>query len=87
MNKKHDNEPTEQNADAVGKEKAAPKNLAEFLEGYIGVVDSSKDPNAGTYRTSASKYGQQYSDLLWEEYQRDQAEAKLRYEEDAKHHQ
>ncbi len=81
------NEPTEQNADAVGKEKAAPKNLAEFLEGYIGVVDSSKDPNAGTYRTSASKYGQEYSDLLWEEYQRDQAEAKRRYERERKQQQ
>ena len=61
--------------------------LPDFWKGYVGVVDSSKDPNAGTYRTSASKYGQEYSDLLWEEYQRDQAEAKLRYERERKQQQ
>ena len=51
------------------------------------MVDSSKDPNAGTYRSSASKYGQEYSDLLWEEYQRDQAEAKLRYKRERQQQQ
>ena len=87
MTTPYDSEPTEPDDDSAAKKKAAPRNLAEFLEGYIGVVDSSKDPNAGTYRTSASKYGQEYSDLLWEEYQRDQAEAKLRYERERKQQQ
>ena len=74
-----------------GKEISARKKLydalPDFWKGYVGVVDSSKDPNAGTYRTSASKYGQEYSDLLWEEYQRDQEEAKLRYEREREQQQ
>lgn len=81
------NEPTEPDDNAAAKKKTAPRNLAEFLDGYIGVVDSSKDPNRGTYKTSASATGQEYSDLLWEEYERDQAEAKLRYERERKQQQ
>ena len=64
--------------------KKSVKKAARIWKGYVGIVDSSKDPNAGTYRSSASKYGQEYSDLLWDEYQRDQAEAKLRYERERK---
>ena len=80
MTGNHHDEPIHPGEGEATQKKVAPRNLAEFLEGYIGVMDSSKDPNAGTYKTSASAAGQQYSDLLWEEYQRDQAEAKLRYE-------
>ena len=78
MTTKHDNEPTEHGDDAAAEGKHTVE-LDDFWKGYIGVVDSSKDPNRGTYKTSASAIGQEYSDLLWEEYQRDQAEAKLRY--------
>ena len=80
------NEPTEHD-DEINARKKLYDALPDFWKGYIGVVDSSKDPNAGTYRSSASKYGQEYSDLLWEEYQRDQAEAKLRYERERKQQQ
>ena len=83
MTKPPDNEQSE---DAAA-EKKRQKKLPDFWKGYVGVVDSSKDPNAGTYRSSASKYGQEYSDLLWEEYQRDQAEAKLRYERERQQQQ
>ena len=79
MTIKHDKEPTGGD-DAAAAKKNLYDTLPDFWKGYIGVVDSSKDPNRGTYKTSASATGQQYSDLLWEEYQRDQAEAKLRYE-------
>ena len=81
-----DNEPTEHDDNDDAKKKLYDM-LPDFWKGYIGVVDSSKDPNAGTYRTSASKYGREYSDLLWEKYQRDQAEAKLRYERERKQQQ
>ena len=86
MTKPPDNELTEQSEDAAA-EKNRQEKLPDFWKGYVGVVDSSKDPNAGTYRSSASKYGQEYSDLLWEEYQRDQAEAKLRYERERQQQQ
>ena len=81
-----DNEPTEHDDNDDAKKKLYDM-LPDFWKGYIGVVDSSKDPNAGTYKTSASATGQEYSDLLWEEYQRDQAEAKLRYERERKQQQ
>ena len=79
MTIKHDNEPTGGGDNTAAKKKLYD-TLPDFWKGYIGVVDSSKNPNRGTYKTSASATGQQYSDLLWEEYQRAQAEAKLRYE-------
>ncbi|MCE2500047.1 MAG: hypothetical protein J4G13_04200 [Dehalococcoidia bacterium] len=81
-----DNEPTEHDDNDAAKKKLYDI-LPDFWKGYVGVVDSSKDPNAGTYKTSASAIGQEYSDLLWEEYQRDQAEAKLRYERERKQQQ
>ena len=86
MTTPENNEPTEPDDNDAAKKKLYDL-LPDFWKGYVGVVDSSKDPNAGTYRTSASKYGQEYSDLLWEAYQRDQAEAKLRYERERKQQQ
>ncbi len=86
MTTPENNESTEQSENVAAEEKRQ-KKLPEFWKGYVGIVDSSKDPNAGTYRSSASKYGQEYSDLLWDEYQRDQAEAKLRYERERKQQQ
>ena len=86
MTIKQDKEPTGGD-DASDAKKKLYDALPDFWKGYIGVVDSSKDPNRGTYKTSASATGQQYSDLLWEEYERAQAEAKLRYERERKQQQ
>ena len=62
--------------DAVKGEKKRPETLADFMEldTFIGAVNSSEDPHAGTYRVSASKRGEEYADLLMEQYRRQQAE-------------
>ena len=57
MTIKHDNEPTGASDDAAAK-KNLYDTLPDFWKGYIGVVDSSKDPNRGTCKTSASATGQ-----------------------------
>ena len=48
--------------------------LPDFWKGYVGVVDGRDDPNYGTYRSSASKYGQEFADIVWEKHQRIKAE-------------
>ena len=67
------NEPTEQNADAVAEKKSQEK-LPDFWKGYVGVVDGRDDPNYGNYRVSASKHGEEFADMLMEEYRRQQEE-------------
>ena len=73
MTAKHDNEPTEHGDDAAA-EKDIYKELGDFWKGYIGVVGGDNDPNYGKYRVSASKHGEEYADLLMEQYRRQQQE-------------
>ena len=54
MTTPHDSEPTE-HGDETNAGKRLYDTLPDFWKGHVGVVDSSKDPNAGAYRTSASK--------------------------------
>lgn len=86
MTTPHDSELTEP-GDEINAQKKLYDKLPDFWKRYVGVVDSSKDPDTRAYRSLASKYSQEYSDLLWEEYQRDQAKAKLRYEHERKYQQ
>ena len=68
--------------DAAGDDSAAdgktkPRTLADFLEGYIGVIDSSElGPRGGSLSVNT---GKQFAEDLWEEYQRDQEKARQRY--------
>ena len=61
-----------------GDDRAARKKLydalPDFWKGYVGVVDSGKDPKAGTYRGLASQYSQEFADLVWEKHERIKAE-------------
>ena len=77
MTTPHDSEPTEHGDDVAAKgEKKRPETLADFMEldTFIGAVNSSEDPHAGTYRVSASKHGEEYADILKEQYRRQPAE-------------
>ena len=57
--------------------KAAPRTLADLLEGYIGVIHSSElGPRGGSLSVNT---GKQFAEDLWEEYQRDQEKARQRY--------
>ena len=64
--------------DATGDDSAANgKTLADFLEGYIGVIDSSElGPRGGSMSVNT---GKRFAEDLWEEYQRDQEKARQRY--------
>ena len=73
MTTPENNEPTEHGDDATV-EKKLPKELDDFWKGYIGVVGGDNDPNYGKYRASASKHGEEYADLLMEQYRRQQEE-------------
>ena len=44
------------------------------LDTFIGAVNGKGDPNYGKYRVSASKHGEEYADLLMEQYRRQQEE-------------
>lgn len=57
--------------------KTAPRTLADFLEGYIGVINSDEFGPEG--RTMSVDTGKRFADHLWEKYQRDQEEARQRY--------
>ena len=72
MTAKRDNEPTEPGHDAAIKK--LYDELPDFWKGYVGVVNGKDDPNYGKYRVSASKHGEEYADLLMEQYRRQQAE-------------
>ena len=71
MTTKHDNEPTEHGDDAAADEKRAVE-LDDFWKGYIGVVGGDNDPNYGKYRVSASEHGEEFADILMENYRRQQ---------------
>lgn len=63
--------------DSNADQKAAPRTLADFLEGYIGVIDSSElGPQGGAMSVDT---GKRFAEDLWEEYQRDQEKARQRY--------
>ena len=68
-----DNEPTEHD-DNDGARKKLYDMLPDFWKGYIGVVNGRDDPNYGNYRVSASKSGEEFADILMEEYRRQQEE-------------
>ena len=67
------NEPTEHDDNDAAKKKLYDM-LPDFWKGYIGVVNSKDDPNYGNYRVSASKTGEEFADILMEEYRRQQEE-------------
>ena len=75
MTTPENNEPTEPD-DNAAVEKKRPETLADFLklDTFIGVVNGKDDPNYGKYRVSASKHGEEYADLLMEQYRRQQEE-------------
>ena len=75
MTAKHDNEPTK-HGDGNAAEKKRPETIADFmaLDTFIGAVNGKGDPNYGKYRVSASKHGEEYADLLMEQYRRQQEE-------------
>ena len=71
MTTKHDNEPIEHGDDAAAEGKHTVK-LDDFWKGYIGVVGGDNDPNYGKYRVSASEHGEEFADILMENYRRQQ---------------
>ena len=73
MTTPHDSEPTE-HGDETNAKKEIYDMLPDFWKGYVGVVDGKDDPNYGKHRVSASKHGEEYADLLMEQYRRQQAE-------------
>ena len=75
MTAKHENEPTQRGDDAAAGKKR-PETLAGFLklDTFIGAANGKGDPDYGKYRVSASKHGEEYADLLMEQYRRQQAE-------------
>ena len=44
------------------------------LDTFIGAVNGKGETDYGKYRVSVSKHGEEYADLLMEQYRRQQAE-------------
>ena len=57
--------------------KTSPRTLADSLEGFIGVINSDEFGPEG--RSMSVDTGKQFTELLWEKYQREQEEARQRY--------
>ncbi|MXZ90754.1 MAG: hypothetical protein F4W95_05415 [Chloroflexi bacterium] len=74
--KNEDKEPQPGDDAAVDSEKKRPETLADFmqLDTFIGIVDGKDDPNYGKYRVSASEHGEEFADMLMEQYRRQQEE-------------
>ena len=72
-----DADPTE--PDSISAKKKRPETLADFLQeaNLIGVINSSElGPQGGSMSVDT---GKQFTELLWEKYQREQEEARQRY--------
>ena len=75
MTTPYDSESTEPDDDTAAKKKR-PETLADFLklDTFIGAVNGKGDPNYGKYRVSASRTGEEFADILMEQYRRQQEE-------------
>ena len=78
MTTKHDNEPTERSDDAAAGKRKRPETVADFmaLDTVVGAVSSNEDGYDGTAMSVDT--GKQFTEMLWEKYQREQAEARCR---------
>ena len=66
-------------------EPAPKRTLADLLEGYIGVIRSSEHIPGGANMSVDT--GKQFAEGLWEQYRRDQEEARQRYAKECGRHQ
>ena len=65
--------------------KKRPETLADLLEGYIGAIRSSEHIPGGANMSVDT--GKRFAEGLWEQYRRDQEEARQRYAKESGQHQ
>ncbi len=66
-------------------EPAPKRTLADLLEGYIGAIHSSEHIPDGANMSVDT--GKRFAEGLWEQYRRDQEEARQRYAKECGQHQ
>ena len=71
-----DNQKSQPDGSGAAAEKP-PRNLYESLKDFIGVINSDEFGPKG--RSMSVDTGKQFTEILWEKYQREQEEARQRY--------